>query len=390
MLGYSVSFDKCGLRRFAASSILFVGNKTVHSGMRFEILCGLVLFILSLASCTAQPPVAHSEPTKVEAEAETPLSALLSLLPDEDRSYVLVHCAKNWIGREAEALKFVTEAHPMVGTHNLLKLAADVGVKPAEVATVVSTSAGSDSLLILELIDQATARRLLPNLVPSSTTKTIGGHEVCVGASSGDAAMLFGERYVVRGTSASIESLAVKPAAKPSETVRCFLTAASGVSLLAADFPTSALRFPNDAELLSNLQLDPLLKSKRWRITVDGMQGLKFVVRGEFADAEAAKAGEEALPRYLHLVRMSLETSEEVLTPYFRRKPKTFPRGPEVMPRFKQALAETRKAFENPSIKTDGNDVEAVAVVGTEQPLVTAAMLMSLNPRARIPTEDDN
>lgn len=356
--------------------------------MRFEILCGLVFFVAPLASCTAPAPVAQSEPA--EAKAEASLLSLLSLLSDGDRSYVLLNCAKNWTGPESHGLQFVSEAHPMVGTHDLLKLAADAGLKPSEIATVVLTAADGDWLLVVELIDKETARRLLTNIKPKATAKKIGAHEVCVDASAGDGAMLYGERFVVRGTATTIETLAAKAAAEPSASARRFVAAVEGASLFVADLPTQMLRFPDDAARLTQLQLDPLLAAKRWLITADATRGLKFTIRAEFGDPAAAEAGKEALPKGLYLLRMSLETSDEVLTPFFKRKPKTYPRGEEVIPYFKQALADTRKALENPQTKTVGNSAESTVEVATGQPLVTAAMLMSLNPRAKVPDEKDN
>lgn len=342
------------------------------------VVFSVIGLIAAMSSAAAQAQVATA--VGESARDDTPLLSILSLVPEKDRTCFMIRGAKNLTGREAETLNKISAAHPVIISNALPQIPSMFGIKADEVETLVVTMVAKEGFVVLSLTSADAARRFVAKTVPGAIGTRVGDRELFANEADNVAAIIFDGRHVLTGTVATLKTAFETKAPKPSETVRRFLADASKASLLTIDIAPKPFGISNDPVTI-NSPVGPLSKAERWCLTVDTSRDLKLSFKAEFAEAGTAQAAAEAFPKITALLSGYVAMADEKMPPVFERDLKNYPRGPEAIPFFKQAMADTKKGLEKPAVSVVGNNLEATITIATERPLTTAVMLITLGPR---------
>jgi hypothetical protein len=334
------------------------------------------VFVLLVALVSA-PPV---------RAADEPLPPDLPLVPAGAPAFLCLRVGPYWNGREAEALKKVSQSHPVVVTSIASDLEKATGLPPAELERAVVVFQGQkvdDYVAILTTRRPFDRGKVLGTLVPEAKEAKAGGQTFFTSDKSKLATRVVNDRTLLLGNAEGVRSFLARPAGAGEGALGGPIRAAAGKHLLVVGLvvPPVLLAAVKNAGPQAR-PFVPLMEAKSWRIVVDADKDLRLNVRMTFASEEAAKAGEAALKAVASPLASYFQFCEEQMPPFLKRESEKYPGVKDLAPRLEKTLQSARAGLKDFAVERKGTTVLGGLRVKTDEPVTAFVLLLSMAPRA--------
>jgi hypothetical protein len=317
--------------------------------------------------------------------AKSALPADLALVPEDAALFLRLEVGSHWNGRESATLKKITKAHPVVVTNWAQDLDKQVGLKMEDIeraVIVVPDFKTPDGFAVILTARKPLDRdKVLGALVPEAQEKKVASKTYYVSDKSHLGAQIVNERVLLVGTAKGVKAFLSRPAAKDGS-LRSAIDAAAGKHFLVvgvnpAAFRAAVTKGGDDAKPFL-----PLFEAKSWRITMDAAKELRINLRLDFADEDAAKAGQKALTAIVPPLTRYFEMVEKEFPAFAKREEGKYPNVSDAVTRLVDLSKFGRAALKDFAPERKGSTVEGSLRIKTAEPATTFILLLSLMPRA--------
>lgn len=302
-----------------------------------------------------------------------------------------LHFGKLWNGPERDAVRSLSETHPVVPSWWLKDLKAQVGIA-AETVERVSLVVhpvpsgigvpGRNITAIITTVDAKSADTLVDKLLGPSEEKQLDGRTVRESTASGAKATRLSERVVLYAPDRSHTLSTFSGDAKPDPAWQAFLAEVDGAVLLAAQGRIDLLA-PPLAAVDATHPLAPLAKAQMLQLWISAeAKILRIVLRGQFADAEAAAKAAAVLKTFPPVLNGYIQMAATEMPKFLTAQKSAYPRAEELGPVLTAAVEAAGKALAQAEPKVDGATAELAFDLETDRPATTALALLTLLPRA--------
>ncbi len=346
----------------------------------FAVLALIGLIVLGVGI----PPAIAADESK---PAETALPADLALVPSDAALFVRLDVGSYWNGSEAESLKKIAQAHPIVLTWETKDLEKETGLRIDEIERVVLVvpdfkAQGNIVAAIFTTSKPFNRDKVLSTVVPEPKEKTIGAAKYFVSDKKENAVRIVNERTLMEGSAKGLPAFLRRPrAAKEGALHQAVAAATQKHFLVAGMIPTVFLPAIKNAGEQGKAFV-PLFAANAWRITVDAGKELRINLRLDFADEKAAKEGQTALQGLVKPLTDFTEFAEKGMNDFFKREANQYKGIAEISSRYPKLLQSTRAALKEFQSEQKGTTVQGTLRIKTEEPATSFVLLLSLMPRA--------
>jgi hypothetical protein len=207
-----------------------------------------------------------------DAKAAKALPADLALVPPDAAAFLCLEVGKHWNGPEAESLKKITQAHPLVLTWETKDFEKEIGLRMADIERILLVFPDFEAggfVYIFTTGKPFDRDKVLGALVPGSKETKVGAKTYFVSDKSKFGVRLLNDRTILFGSDKDMRAFLSRPAADKGGALRSAVAAAADKHLLVAGVNPSAFlaAVKNSGEKGKNFV--PLFEAKSWRITAD-------------------------------------------------------------------------------------------------------------------------
>jgi hypothetical protein len=336
-----------------------------------------------LAAVAAGPALRAADEAR---PAKADLPADLALVPADAPAFLCLQVGPYWNGREAEALKKVTQAHPVVVSSVTPDLEKSFGLSMADLERVVvvfpDLAKMGDFVAILTTRKPFNRDKVLGALVPDAKETKAGATTYYTSAKSLHGVGALNERtLLVGGRASAVRAFLSRPAAAGGGALGEAIRAAAGKHLLVVGLvPTGFLATVKNSGPRGK-PFVPLLEAKSWQITVGAPEDLRLHVRMTFASEEAAKEGEAALKAVAPPLAGYFEFCAKQMPPFLKRESAKYPGVKDLAPRLERTLESARAGLKDFTTERKGTTVLGSLRIKTDEPATSFVLLLSMAPR---------
>ncbi len=320
------------------------------------------------------------------------LPADLALVPADAPAFLCLRVSPYWTGGEAEALKKVSQAHPVVVTSmftpafspaNDFEKALGLSVADIERVVVVFPDLAKlgDFVAVLTTRKPFNRDKVLGALVPDAKEAKAGGQTYFTSDKSQHGVRVVNDRTVLAGGAEAVRAFLSRPASSGGALAEAIQTAAGNHLLVVGVVPTTFLPAVKNAGPQAR-PFVPLLEAKSWQIVVDAEKDLRLNVRMTFASEEAAKEGEWGMKAAAAALASYFEFAAKQMPPFLEREPGKYPGVKDLAPRLERTLQSARAGLKDITTDRKGATVLGSARVKTDEPVTSFVLLLSMAPRA--------
>lgn len=320
------------------------------------------------------------------------LPADLALVPADAAAFLCLRVVPYWNGREADALKKVSQAHPVVVTSiftpafsgaNDIEKGTGLSVAEIERAVVVFPDLAKmgDFVAVLTTRKPFDRDKVLGALVPDPKEVKAGGKTFFTSDKSKHGVRVVNDRTLLLGNAAAVRSFLGRPPAAGGALGDAIQTAAGKHLLVVGLVPTAFLAAVKNAGPQGK-PFVPLMEAKSWQIVVGAEKDLRLDVRMTFASEEAAKEGEAALKAVAPPLASYLEFCEKQMPPFLKREEAKYPGVKDLAPRLESTLQRAGAGLKDFTVERKGTTVLGSLRVKADEPVTSFVLLLSMAPRA--------
>jgi hypothetical protein len=319
-----------------------------------------------------------------DAKAAKPLPADLALVPEDAVAFLCFDVARYWSGPEAEPLKKITHAHPLVLTWETKDFEKEIGLHMADIERFIlvfpEVKAAGAFAYIFTTRKPFDRDKVLGVLVPESKEMKVGTKKYFVSDKSKFGVQLINDRTILFGPDKGVRAFLTRPAAAKDGTLRQAVVAAADEHLLVAGVnPSAFLPAVKNAEKL--VPFVPLFEAKSWRITADAAKELRINLRLDFANEAAAKEGRTALLSFAQALIDFCTFAEKGMDGFYKREADKYKGVTELSSRYPKLFENTRAALKDFKSEQKGSMVEGILRIKTDEPVTSFVLLLSMMPR---------
>jgi hypothetical protein len=336
------------------------------------LAAAVILAVSSIEAISATPsaPRPLALPAGAEGLAEAPM--LLS-----------INVAANRNGPEAESLRKLSAAHPIVVTWWVKDLDGLLGmpVDTIERVTAVRSNLGEYAgvLTCREPLDRD---KLLSRFAPGATGQPLRGKSFFAAENAENGVCPVDERTFILGSRGGVQY--VLDCWKSSLGQPARPAAEQDAGFWFAQFkPTAAYRNAAKAAGSALEPYAPLLEAKVFRMTATVRKGLRVDIQGEFASEEAAGHALPAFKKMLQSLDRYFALAERNMPTFLDEQQEKYPGAGDVARAMRVAIQGVREGIHNAVYEQQGNFIAGTISIRTSKPVTTVVLLMSLAPRPK-------
>jgi hypothetical protein len=336
-----------------------------------------------VAALTSGAPSLAADDAKA---AKTELPADLGLVPPDAAAVLCLQVGPYWKGAEAESLKKITQAHPIVVTWWTRDLDKQIGLSMADIERVVAVvpdfTATDEFAVLLTTRKPFDRVKVLGVLVPQAREMKVEAKKYYVSDKSPFGVQVVNERLLLVGLAKGVRGFLSRPDTKLGGALRPALATAADKHLLIAGVNPAAFLSAVKSSGEKGKAFVPLIEAKSWRITVDAAKELRINLRLDFADEKAAKQGQTALKGIVEPLIGYFSMGEKQMGAFLQREADKYKGIMEISTRLPNVLKSTRAALEQFKSEQKGSTVQGTLSIETGEPATSFVLLLSMMPRA--------
>jgi hypothetical protein len=335
-------------------------------------------FLAALAGGTPLCAADEARPAKADLPAD------LALVPPGAPVFLCFQVGPYWNGPEAEVLKKVTQAHPVVVTSIANDLEKQTGLAMSDIEQVVVSFPGEkliDPLMIITTRKPFDRDKVLGALVPDAKEAMAGATKFYTSDKSILGVRVVNDRTLLLGDAEWVRTFLARPAAAGGGALEETVKAAAGKHLLVVGVVPTILRAEVKNAGPKGEPFVPLMEAKFWELTVDAAEDLRVNVRMTFASEESAKEGQTALKAVGPALAGYLEFCEKEMPPFLKRESAKYPGAKDLSPRLQGTLQNARAGLKGFTSERKGSAVEGSLRIKTDEPVTSFVLLLSMSPR---------
>jgi hypothetical protein len=354
------------------------GQPTRGFSRRLPVLLALCLAAV-LASGRSSPAADDAKPAKV-------LPADLALVPEDAAAFLCLRVGPYWNGAEAESLKKITQAHPLVLTWETKDFDKEIGLSMADIERVVLVVPEFKAKVNAPAWIFTTGKpfdhgKVLGVLVPESKEIKVGAKKYLVSDKSPNGVQVVNERVLLMGTAKSVQSFLSRSAAEQGGSLGQTIAAAAEKHLLVAGVNPSAFLTAVKNSGDKGKAFVPLFEAKSWRITADAAKELRINLRLDFANEAAAKEGQKALQGIVEPLIDFCTFAEKGMNDFYKREADKYKGITELSSRYPKLFENARAALKEFKSEQNGSTVQGTLQIKTDEPATSFVLLLSMMPR---------
>jgi hypothetical protein len=338
-------------------------------------------FILlgALAGGLALRAADEARPAKAELPAD------LALVPPDAPGFFCFQVGPYWHGSEAEALKKIAQAHPVVITSWTQDLEKHIGLPVADLerAVVFFADLGKmgDFVAVLTTRKPFDRDKVLGTLVPDAKETKAGAKTYYTSEENPHGVAIVNNRTFLVGRAEVVRSFLARPAATGAGPLGEAIRAAAGKHLLVVGMVPTAFSAAVKNAGPQGKPFVPLMKANSWQIVVEADKDLRLNLRMTFASEEMAKEGQAALRAVWPPLGNYFEFCEKQMPPFLERESAKYPGVKDLAPRLEKTLQSARAGLKAFTTERKGTTVQGSVRVKTDEPVTAFVLLLSMAPR---------
>lgn len=352
--------------------------------MRTFLLCPVVVAIICLTALgMGIYPAAAADDSKGSKIA---LPDDLALIPNDAAAFLCLQVGKHWNGPEAESLKKIAQAHPLVLTSWSEDIEKEIGLSISEIERFVLVipdfkAKGNIAAWILTTSKPFNRDKVLSMVVPEPKQTMIGSKKYFVSDKSPNGVQIVNGRTLIEGSAVGLRAFLSRPhGAKGGPLQQAVASAAENHFLIAGFVPAVFLPvIKNSGD--QGKAFAPLFEAKSWRITADVAKELRINLRFDYADEAAAKEGQKALQELTKPLIDFTFVAEKGMDDFFKREAEKYKGIKELSSRYPTLFENTRAALKDLQVDQKGANVQGTLRIKTNEPATSFVLLLSLVPR---------
>ncbi len=346
--------------------------------------CLSVILAVCLAAVLAD---GRSSLAADDAKAEKALPADLALIPEDTTAFLCFQVGRYWNGPEAESLKKISQAHPLVMTWETKELEKETGLSVAEIERFVLVIPefkvkGNIAAWIFTTRKPFDRDKVLDAVAPEAKEMKVGTKTYLVSDKSSSGIQVVNERTLMMGTATGLRTFLSRPPVAKEGALRQAVAAAADKHLLVAGMVPSVFLpvVKNSGD--KGKAFVPLFEAKSWRITVDAAKELRINLHLDFANETAAKEGQTALKNLVEPLIDFTFFADKGMNAFYKREADKYKGITELSSRYPKLFENTRAALKEFQSEQKGSTVEGTLRIKTDEPATSFVLLLSMMPRA--------
>jgi hypothetical protein len=344
-----------------------------------QFLLSLVVLLVVTAAGFAQPrPASEFDPTKLPPD--------LALIPADAIQFIAFTLGDAWSGAEAESFKQVSSLHPVVPSWALKELPTKVGIEADNVERFTMVTLPTEAVILIRTLRPYDREKVVAALVPEAVERTAGDKSYLHSENSKNSLHVLDDRTLLLGLGIDIKSFLTRPVPQQRDfSIDNAIKALNAGAPIVLHAGPPLVRAVSDQMKLADGEYAALSKAHAWQLlTQANDDGLTIRLLADFRNEEDAAQCTGALNQIGAKLIGYLAFSKESMTKFFKEQNKDYFGASELAPKLKTAIDATIEALRKVSVRSVRNRAGAQVVIKTDEPLTTAALLLTLTPRAPV------
>jgi hypothetical protein len=328
----------------------------------------------------------RSSLTADDAKPTKALPADLTLVPEDAAAFLCLQVGPYWNGAEAESLKKITQAHPLVLTWETKDFDKQIGLNMAEIERFVLVvpefkAKGNTAAWIFTTGKPFNRDKVLEAIVPEPKEMRIGAIKYFISDKRPEGVQIVNKQTLVMSTATGLRTFLSRPTGAKEGALRQAVGAAADKHLLIAGMVPSVFlpAVKNSGD--KGKAFVPLFEAKSWQITADAAKELRINLRLDFANEAAAKEGQKALQGIVEPLIDFCTFAEKGMNDFYKREADKYKGITELSSRYPKLFENARAALKDFKSEQNGSTVQGTLRIKTDEPVTSFVLLLSMMPR---------